>query len=503
MSTTRKMGRLFTRWHRALAWVGGIALLIWGVSGIMHPIMVEFGPQQKTFMPPMRALDLQDTKPIDQIAADAGITSAQVVRVVPGEQGSLWQITEAQDKPRRYFDPATGAELADMDRQQAIFLARHYMGETDAGIRSTDFVTEFSGAYPPVNRLLPVWRVAFDRPDDLVMYIYTETSTSAAVNNNFKRPLQAGFQLLHTWSWMPMEAEWARVLIIALLIGCLIAIAFTGLGLLVAVRRARRTPGARGWHRIAGYALVVPLLAFSISGFYHLLHYAGSERTRVLSLAPPIDLTNLNAPIQNQWDEITTGLRVAGLSIVEGPDNTLLYRLGLAPPRGPAPEGDAAIRNARFAGISPNGPALYLDAATGQPWAPGDRGMAVYLAQRHGDGAALLEEPALITRFGEGYDFRNKRLPVWRVTTADDILFVDTATGALADVTDPATLREGWSFSNFHKLNFLNFLGREARHAIHGTIVFLLVIFMGVLGLRMVWPKRKRKAGRAVEAEQT
>ena len=39
-------------WHKWLGWVGGLALLIFAISGILHPVMTWTGPKAAAFYPP-------------------------------------------------------------------------------------------------------------------------------------------------------------------------------------------------------------------------------------------------------------------------------------------------------------------------------------------------------------------------------------------------------------------------------------------------------------------
>lgn len=488
---------LAIRWHQLLALFGGIALLLWGASGLLHPIMTTFGPQQAVFMPPRQPIDLAGSRPIPEILRAAGIAEAAAIRLVAGPGETLLQVTERQDAPRRYFRLTDGTELAGHDPTQAIWLARHYAGLADTPVTAVQWVTEFSTDYPAVNRLLPVYRVQFDRPDGLALHIYTETSAVAAVSNNWKSNLQRWFQWIHTWSFLPREAEWVRVLLMAALVGSLLALAITGTMMLILIRRKVRAPGVRGWHRVAGYALALPLLMFSASGLFHLLHYGWDKPQRVLSLSAPIAVPEDGIPLHGQWSEIASGLEVNTVSLVATADGTLLYRLALAADQKGAPSTAAAIRNARFAGIQPTGPALYIDAATGQPWAPGDRELAYQLGERFtGVDRAAIRSARLVTRFGPGYDFRNKRLPVWQLDYGPPVnasLFVDTTTGVLADRTADSAKPERWSFSMLHKWNFLFPLGRNAQNLIVSCVVLIGIALMAALGLRMELARRARR----------
>lgn len=496
-SISTRAKRLAFRGHQLFAVIGGVALLLWGVSGLLHPLMTAFGPQQAVFMPPMQPVDLQGTRPIGETVQAAGIEKAEAIRIVPGPNGPLWQVTVGQDSERRYFRPETGAELTRHDAVQAEWLARHWLGLPDAPVKAVVWVDAFSADYPAVNRLLPVWRVEFAGADGLTAWVYTETGSVAAVSNHWKSGVQRWFQWIHTWSFLPQEAEWVRVLLVVALVGSLFLMAASGLGLLVSIRRARRLKGLKGWHRIAGYALALPVLMLSFSGIFHLVQNAGDEPQRVLRLSPALRPAAADFGLQSQWTSITDGLGVAGVSLVEADGGLQLYRLALQPPRHGAPATAGEIRNARFDGVQPTGPALYLNAQTGKPWPAGDRELALQLGERFtGSSRDAIRQVELVTRFGAGYDFRNKRLPVWRLDYGPPVnasVFVDTATGVLADVTPDSARAELWSFSILHKWNFLMAFGREAQTILVSATVLLIVLLMGAAGLWMDLKRRRRK----------
>lgn len=485
------------RWHQLLAILGGFALLLWGGSGLLHPIITTFGPQQARFFPPEAPIDLAGIRPIPETLAAAGITSAQAIKVALGPQGALLQVTVTQDTPRRWFRLEDGAELKGHDQAQAVFLARHYMALPATPVRSVEWVDRFSENYPAVNRLLPVWKVRFDRADNLEVLIYTETGAVAAVSNDWKSRLQRAFQWVHTWSFLPRNAEAARVLLITALVGSLLALVLTGTAMLLLIRRRVKAPGTRGWHRIAGYALALPLLMFTSSGLFHLIQNGWDEPTRTLTLAPALTPAPGDFGLHEQWTSITDGLAVSGVSLIQANDGRQLYRLSLAPDRTSGLVTPTEIRNARFDGVQPTGPALYLDAKTGQPWAPGDRELALQLGDRVTGAprsAILTAEP--VTRFGPAYDFRNKRLPVWQLDYGPPInttLFVDTATGVLADRTDNSAKPERLSFSLLHKWNFLFPLGRNVQNAVVSGVVLASILLMALLGLQMDLKRRRSR----------
>ncbi|RNJ62849.1 MAG: PepSY domain-containing protein [Porphyrobacter sp. IPPAS B-1204] len=530
MNAKTKTARWSYSKHQWLGLIGGISLLVWGLSGLTHIAMVLFGPQQAAFMPPAAEVALEGARPIAETLEKEGIAEAVAVKTVPAPGGGvLWQITPAADGVRRYFRPADGSEVTDGDRAQAEFLARHYLA-TDRAITSARLQTEFDADYPWVNRLLPVWKLEFAGEDGLTAYVHTETSSLAAVNNTTKTRLQSVFRALHTWEWVPLGMDWLRVMVIGLMVGSLLALGLTGIAMLVTVRRKKRLPGARGWHRIAGYVLALPLIMFSVSGIYHLIQSAMVPPVSQLKMGKPVNVASGKWTVEADWALIAKGRDIASVALVEGAQGQPLYRIGLAPPKGamgggehdhgPAkaaadhgmaghdhaammaaaqgktPTTDAEIREARFAGIKPDGPAIYLDAATGNVVSSGDKDLARAIARRFtGAPDSAVTGVELVTRFSHEYDFRNKRLPVWRVDYGEPVnasLFVDTGAGVLVDRVADGEKPERLVFSFIHKWNFLFPVGRLAQNVIVGVFAIALIGFMAVLGLRMDLIRRLR-----------
>jgi hypothetical protein len=534
MSIKNSSARWSNSKHRWLALVGGISLLIWGLSGLTHIAMVLFGPQQAQFMPPAAQVQLAEARPIAETLAANGIAQAVAVKTVPSaDGGALWQVTGEPMAPRRYFAPGDGSEIADGDRKQAEFIARHFLA-TDREVVSASLQTEFDADYPWVNRLLPVWKIEFAGEDRLTAYVHTETSSLAAVNNRTKERLQTAFRVLHTWEWVPEGMGWLRVIVIGVLVGSLFALAATGIVMLVTVRRKKRARGAKGWHRIAGYVLALPLIMFSLSGIYHLVQSALVPPGSQLRMGEPVDVASGAWPVEQDWAAIAEGRQIASVALVEGGSGEPLYRIGLAPepgsmgggehdhgggdsgsameghdhasmmkPAGDTPVTDAEIREARFAGIKPDGPAIYIDAATGEVAPEGDRQIALAIARRFsGAPDSAVTGMELVTRFSHEYDFRNKRLPVWRVDYADPVkatLFVDTGAGVLVDRVADWEKPERLAFSMIHKWNFLFPIGRVGLNVTVAAFVIALLVFMALLGLRMDLGNRlrgqKRPAG--------
>ncbi|MHC8441788.1 MAG: hypothetical protein ACYYK0_06350 [Candidatus Eutrophobiaceae bacterium] len=474
------------QWHKWFGWTGGLALLLFALSGLTHLLMTRTGPQAAAFFPPQARMKAEYVAALPEILSRHGIETAIMVKVVPAEKGPVLQVTEQSDAPRRYFDLSSGAELAGYDERHAIWLARYYTGLLETDVQSVAFQTEFDAAYPWVNRLLPVYRVAFATEDKRTAFVYTELGVLGNLTNDYKTSLQSIFRALHTWSWLD-GWEHARVLLMLLLLLSLFAMAQTGTAM-VFLMKNRKMERKQKLHRLVAYGIWLPLLMFSSSGIYHLLHHAYADNHRGLRLGDPMAVAlerfgNAIAWLQ-QYEKITLN----ALSLVEGPEGNLLYRLSIPQGR----PGQKVERAQRFDGTPIERSALYFDVLTGAESAITDRGMAVFHAgKRSGFDARQIVDTALVTRFGPHYDFRNKRLPVWRIDYAmGDKLFIDPATGLLVDRLANSNRYEGYSFSFLHKWNFLvPFIGRGPRDMII-AVLLSFAVFSVVLGYLML---RKRR----------
>ncbi|MCQ8895799.1 hypothetical protein NQT62_05020 [Limnobacter humi] len=487
--------------HRRLMWLAASAVTLWGLSGLLHPILTALGIQQVVFNAPTPALQLQHTRSIAGILKTAGIQQAQLIQVLPHDGRPLLQVTQSNQEPRRYFDMTTGQELPGQDLAQAAFIVRHYMKlPADRMATRSTFITEFSTEYPAVNRLLPVYKLEYPEANSLVAYVHTGTNALAAVTDPTKRRLQTAFQWLHTWSWMPEPLAWVRGPAMVVLLGTVLLMTGTGLTVFFKTLRLRKPRGwPRALHRWVGLGLAVPLAAWAFSGALHLLMNSSSNVEVRTVAAPPIETHRLRFDIQADWAHTTRGLQLAGFSIVESPHGELLYRLALKPESTAdgIPILPDAIRNARFDGAPVTGPALYVNAETGQAWNGDDRQLAIQLATRYmGQSEANIRSARLITRFGPEYDFRNKRLPVWQIefeAPLSSTVFIDTQSGVLADSIHQFERPERWSFSWLHKWAFVQPLGRGLQNWATGSVALACVLLLAVLGVIKV--RRSHRPG--------
>lgn len=498
------------KWHNRLAWLAFISLFIWALSGLLHPLMSWTGPKLAAFFPPKAQLPASLVSQVPEVLKQHGINQALLVKVVPSVDGAVLQVTPDARLPRRYFDLTSHQELANHDVAHAKWLARHYTGLTETEIQGVSFQTEFDSAYPWVNRLLPVYKVEFATPDNLTIYVHTETNAQAGLTNNYKTQVQSWFRALHTWHWLD-DFEYARVFLVAALMLVLVLMTLTGMAMVMTIKRSNKVSWQRNLHHLVAYAIWLPLLGFSGSGLYHLLHASFADEHGGMRLSEPLTWQDdeLN---QQVWASKELDFMLNGLSLIRDPQGQLIYRLSL-PAKG-KPQGghvhdavastgakehahhhQAPSRDAIYDGIAITDPALYISAKTGQRAPFDDEKLVIAMAsQQLGLPPEQLTQTQLITHFGMHYDFRNKRLPVWQLdydSELGDKLFVDPATGILVDRLTDSARYEGYSFSLLHKWNFTRpFMERTTRDIIMCIVLFMAMLF-AALGIVL---KLRRRA---------
>jgi hypothetical protein len=482
--------RIFAqKWHKLFAWIGGVALLLFCLSAITHPVMVWTSPQAVAFYPPPLQLETEALKSLPKVLKTSDVNHATIAKIIPSADSTWLQLTLPQTKERRYIALSGHAQLS--DATHAEWLARYYTGLKDTRITRTELITAFSEDYPWVNRLLPVYKIHFDTKDNLHAYIYTETNALAGLSNDWKDSLQSIFQLLHTWSWLESNYP-ARLVIMLILLSGALGMAITGVMMIFTYKRKKTIKNhTRRWHRRVALCIWMPIIALATSGIIHLIFYSNYEAPAGLRLGQHLDVQAFSNSDMS-WTARYASVPLNAISLVQGANGAAYFRLGVASPM----HGEVVTQHQRYDGTLIEASALYIDAATGAESTLTDANMARhYAGQFLKKPAESLPAPELVATFGADYDFRNKRLPVWRITpdsTNKERIFIDPASAVLVEHVTHNAFLEGVSFSWAHKWNMLTpLLGRVGRDVLV-VVVLLLTIVSSVLGYIILIRQRRK-----------
>ncbi|MEP3247189.1 MAG: hypothetical protein ABJN40_10350 [Sneathiella sp.] len=485
------------KFHKMLAWTGFLALLLFASSAILHPVMVWTGPRAAAFFPPQMKTEAASLQALQKIVQTQTLGTPTVAKVVPGENGPLFQVTVNPDKPRDYYSLETFEKLENQDKKQAVWLARYYTGLQSAAVKSVSFQTEFDAAYPWVNRLLPVYRIEFKTPDHRTAYIYTELGALAGHTNTWKTTLQSLFGLIHTMNWLD-DMEIARLAIMAVLLVSLAGMTITGFLLVFTLKKRKIADTKRRLHKVLAYGIWLPLFSLAASGSYHLLYSSTAESTSGIVLSKPFSM----APLASSFKvvQLPESISVNELSFVAAKNGDLLIRASL--PNGQA--GSNVSDNKRFDGMAVEKQASYYSVSTGEKSDLTDKQFAENLARRHFRlSEAVPLTSAKVHKFGNGYDFRNKRLPVWKITLPAElggVAYIDPANDILVDRLTASAETENFSFSVFHKWDFMTpFIGRPVRD-LFVLLILLSILTTGVSGFLILIKRKKSRKSIVKEA---
>lgn len=470
-----------TRWHKKLAWVAGIAVVFWGLTGVLHPIMSALSPKVNP-LPAALSLpaDLQAVSPAS-LPVPAGAVQSLRLRMW-GDDTPAWRVGMQAQPIGLWFDARTGAPIANADAKEAERLARALVGDQQSALRSLTPITEFSRSYPSINKILPVWRVEFARDDDMVAFVDTEGRRLASLSDSTKRSLMPIFSLLHTWSW---ASEPVKKLGITLVLGIAMLSMIGGL-VLYYLRYRRQTlkatqPALRRFHRGLGLGVGIAGLVITFSGLTHLwLQRAPFQAAAPLPLSilpelhhMPVGVSTLSAVnVEGRGYWLVEQSRINSPSNTTGGHQHGTHQAASALPtylneHGAVEEGIAARHAMQML-----------------------RQLAPNEAQVH---TASLQSLTLITQFGGEYGFFQKRLPVYRVDLATPSAaswYLEPATGTFSTRVENSDRFEGYLFANLHKWHWLDGLGKTSRDVILASFAAMNVL-LAICGLLLL---RRRKA---------
>ena len=170
--------------RKAHRWIGlamAVQFLAWTLSGLyfaLFPIEEIRGSHLVDSAEPMAMEQVVAAmSPRDALAGleDRG-EAVQSLALKVGLKGPFWEILHGHGAHR--VDAVTGLELEDLTRQQARTLAESYVGEQP---RRAEWVTtaERGGEYR--GKPLPAWRLEFDEPEKLHLYLHAKTGEVTAI----------------------------------------------------------------------------------------------------------------------------------------------------------------------------------------------------------------------------------------------------------------------------------------------------------------------------------
>lgn len=472
----KKITQMCFRFHQHLGLAISLGLIAWALSGLAHPIISRINPAAAAFAAPTLPLAHQffDAEKVNQ-----QFYKVDHLRIFNIGNGNLARIES--DGETHYFSVENWQEQGSMDANYATFLARHFSGDQTSPITNIETITEFDDDYLAINKLLPVSRVSFDRPDQLRVYVDTQQGRLATLMDDNKAQAGRFFRALHTWHWWPESTT--KTFVITLLLALIFLVLMMGLWLYLQRWRqgvftsATIWPTSRRWHAHISGASAALALCFVVSGLLHFLVSKEMQKPERLSNSlQPTSFYIQDGQLDAQW--VSQG-NLGAWRIVQS----------IAHKTNKKQNTNSSHLHANH-GVQANSQTEVVYQTADKRLTDAENQMALAMAQQWHKGEVTGIE--LQKGFSNDYGFINKRLPVVRVTYSDQtLLFIEPQTRTLAASTTAMDAFEGASFGYLHKWHMLDFLGKDIRDLLLGLTAMLVTLGAG-MGIYRYCSKTKR-----------
>jgi hypothetical protein len=520
------------RWHRTLSLIIAIPVFLWAASGFMHPVMTNIKPHVATQWVKPSKIDTSQIKiSLREALQKNGIAFISNVRIVQMGGNQFYQVQLVDQPVLQYISTQTGSMLRNGDNLYAMFLAKRFLegpkekkpgllaslnhhnmlvsdqesqeaehdccanttaailyDSTGAFVNDVELVQQFTGEYKYINRLLPVYKVSFNRADRIRLYVETGQDRFSFAMDDKRAAFDKVFTLFHTLGWLDFMGKSKHIVAMAL---TLLAFITTLMGIYIFIITKTKIPNgntvmkARRNHRWTSILISVFTLMFTFSGAFHAFTkimpekevYASKQAFVAENVLP--DLGRLQQAV---------GREIANISLVKK-SNDMYWQV--------FPYSEETMSQAKMP------PPLYVHATTYAVLPDGDRQYAQSLAGLYsGRAGGEIKNTSLVTKFTDEYGFVNKRLPVWKIGYANDNeerFYIETSTGKLAARIDNNDMLEGYSFALLHKHEFMAWAGKPVKD--FSTMFWAVAqIAMIAVGLTLYVRLKRRSKPASVKA---
>ncbi|GGH13734.1 PepSY domain-containing protein [Mucilaginibacter phyllosphaerae] len=461
----------FYKWHRILGLTALIPVMMWTLSGLSHPFMSNwFRPTiaRETYKPGQ--LFLKPTLSIQQVLDKNAITAFINFGLIGFNNKPYYQVLD-KDSTRNYYSANTGEVLKDGDKLYATYLARYFTQDSTSKIKSITLQKTFDAHYQPINHLLPVWKIAFDRADGMDVYVETAQSRMGTFNNNIRKAMLTVFEQLHTWDFLEaIGGEQFRLVVLLIIVGIMSLSLGSGLTVygffwkkfktISNNRKATKKTDTRfvhRFHRQLGLIVSFVMLTFIISGAFHLI------------------IKLCNKPIEKQYSQLIERTNLSHSNLQLPVDS--LKSIGLV-----------NYADSTYYQVSNfNKDVSYFNTVSGRQLANGDKLYAAYLSSFYYTTNSPEQvygktEVSQIRQFDNEYGFINKRLPVQKIAYPNgENWYIETTTSQLATKVAGIDRAEGLSFIFLHKYFGMSWAGKNIRDVV-SMLAALGVFVVSVFG---------------------
>jgi len=332
-------------------------------------------------------------------------------------------------------------------------------------ITTVNLLKDFDTEYKSINKVLPVYKVVFERNDGIRVYAETIQDRFAFAVDNKRAVFSKIFAWFHTWEWLDFLGK-GRIFVELFFVGLAFLTALMGIYIFF-ITKSKKANGnslmkARKSHRITSIIVVLFTLMFTFSGFYHATTKLHEEKYNVkIENSFTTATTLFNLPKIQQ----TVQKPIGNIQIIQL-NNNIYWRVTVKD-FGLLQKNEKQPKDLMKEMTVPPPTVVYVNTTDFSILKDGEKQYAHFLANHLGNYEEKdITSDSIITKFAGEYGFVNKRLPVWRINykaAKQQRLYVETSTGTLAASINDDDLKEAYSFNFLHKHHFMDFAGKEWR----------------------------------------
>ncbi|MBW4889403.1 PepSY domain-containing protein [Mucilaginibacter sp. HMF5004] len=518
------------KWHRTCSLIIAVPVLLWAISGFMHPIMTNFRPAVKTQSIPTETPGAGSIQlSLQQVLKQNKIDSIYSVRLVHIDTNWFYQVKTGRNYGLEYISTKNGNILTKGDWLYAQYIARIFLegppkkekkmaqmempadtpmptidccGEaantvlntkTGTPIENASLITHFNDEYKSIYCLLPVYEVSFKRDDHIRLYVETGLDRFAVAVDKNRAAFTTFFDLVHTWGWINFLGR-GRLFIEIFFTSLAFITSLMGIYIFFTTKSKRiegnKLVSSRRNHRYTAIVASVFTLMFTFSGCYHAFSKLNIQPKEMQCVTNSFAVSDISFDLNKLQSIVKKPVSNIGLTRLNG---ITYWQVYLKSDKNQSNSKDL-MKDMGAAAAA----VVYVNADNSSVLNNGDQLYAQHLAaQLSGYGKQDIQSTQLITRFTDEYNFTDKRLPVWKVTypfNHKQRLYIETSTGVLAKTTNDSELYEGYSFALFHKHHYMDFAGKTTRDVstmVGAALQVLMVLIGSILYFR--WRRRKLK----------
>ena len=452
------------KYHKYLGLLAAIPAMLWALSGMMHPFMANWFKTKlaaEFYKADKVAIDTNMIAPFEaaQSSAYKEITSIRPLSFA----GKTFYVIENGEEST-YIDAKENTIHENASAEYAEIIARSMTGDSISKVEIS-ILKDFDQEYPYVNRILPVYKVAFDRPDRMDIYVEPDQSRFVGFVDFKRRVFIKIFDVLHNFSWL----EWignhrARIVVMVFFLSMIFLSAISGIVLYVIMwksfskRVSVPTFRWRKYHRTIGIFASLVSLTFSFSGAYHATRKWNDDERIKYKYDQQIQISEIKeASLPPQNFQKTNLIKV---------DDSLYWQTLTT---------DFKTKVSKLS---------YINAHSGLEDNNASK-FATKLVESFNQDKKLLtnshqlDSTEVLTAFISEYGFVNKRLPVVQMVydgPTKPAFYVEVFTSRISTVVKQSDRYEGLSFAFLHKYHGLGKFGKNFRDAF--TVFCGLGVFM-------------------------